>query len=160
MELLDVLTDIATPDNSDVKGEEVEELTMPAVMQALLNVQTYPTRWTPYMELYQCQVYKAKADKKVRKMKNLIKRCALAEVMLNQQFAAALNQIEELYPDDGGRAGLNQRVEARRWRLSWPQFAGCLPSRPQTRKLKTLVRAVILFVHNQAYLSQRSVVLK
>jgi len=105
MELLDVLTDIATPDNSDVKGEEVEELTMPAVMQALLNVQTYPTRWTPYMELYQCQVYKAKADKKVRKMKNLIKRCALAE-------------------------------------------------------LKTLVRAVILFVHNQAYLSQRSVVLK
>jgi hypothetical protein len=43
MELLDVLTDIATPDNSDVEGEEVEELTMPAVRQALLNAQTYPT---------------------------------------------------------------------------------------------------------------------
>jgi hypothetical protein len=112
------------------------------------------------MELYQCQVYKAKADKMVRKMKNLIKRCALAEVMLNQQFAAALNQIEELYPDDGGRDGLNQRVEARRWRPSLPQLAGCLPSRPQTRKLKTLVRDVILFVLNQVYLSQRSVVLK
>jgi len=110
MELLDALTDIAMPDNSDVEGEEVQEVTMPAVRQALLDAQTYPTRWTPYMELYQCRVYRAKAAKKVRKMKNMIKRCALAEVVLTQQFSTALNQIEAIYPDGGGRAGLNSLV--------------------------------------------------
>ncbi len=42
MELLDVLTDIATPDNSDVEGEDVEELIMPAARQALLDTRSSP----------------------------------------------------------------------------------------------------------------------
>jgi len=92
MELLDVLTDLSTPDNSDAEGEEIDERVLPTVRQALLEVKTCPTRWTQYAQLYQCQTYKAKAEKKVRKMKK------------------ALQLIEEVYPDDGGRAGINSLV--------------------------------------------------
>jgi len=99
MELLDVLTDITTPDNSDVEGEEVEDLTM-----------SFPTRWTPYSELYRSQAYREKAARKVRVMKKMIKRHAMAELLMNQHFTNALNQIEQVYPDDGGRTGLNSLV--------------------------------------------------
>ncbi len=110
MELMDVLTDISTPDNSDVEGEEVEEPTMPAVRQALLEARTYPSRWTPYLQLYRNREYLTKAEKKVAMMKKLVKRHTLAEVMLNQRFTSALNLIEQIYPDDGGRPGLNSLV--------------------------------------------------
>ena len=110
MELLDVLTDITTPDNSDVEGEEVEDLTMPAAKQALLDARSFPTRWTPYSELYRSQVYREKAAKKVRVMKKMIKRHTMAELLMNQHFTTALNQIEQVYPDDGGRTGLNSLV--------------------------------------------------
>lgn len=110
MELLDVLTDIATPDNSDVEGEDVEELIMPAARQALLDTRSSPIRWTPYAELDQSRVYREKAAKKVRMMKKMVKKFTVAEVMLNQRFTTALNQIEQIYPDDGGRTGLNSLV--------------------------------------------------
>jgi hypothetical protein len=110
MELLDVLTDLSTPDNSDAEGEEIDERVLPTVRQALLEVKACPTRWTQYAQLYQCPTYKAKAEKKVRKMKNMVKRCTLSEVMLNQRFTTALQLIEEVYPDDGGRAGINSLV--------------------------------------------------
>lgn len=110
MELLDVLTDITTPDNSDVEGEEVEDLTMPAAKQALLDAQSFPTRWTPYSELYRSQVYREKAARKVRVMKKMIKRHTMDELLMNQHFTTALNQIEQVYPDDGGRTGLNSLV--------------------------------------------------
>ncbi len=110
MELLDVLTDITTPDNSDVEGEEVEDLTMPAAKQALLDARSFPTRWTPYSELYRSQVYREKAARKVRVMKKMIKRHTMAELLMNQHFTTALNQIEQVYPDDGGRTGLNSLV--------------------------------------------------
>jgi hypothetical protein len=66
MELMDVLSDITTPDNSDVEGEEVEEPAMPDVRRALLEVGACPTRWTAYTELYQNHEYCMKAQKKVR----------------------------------------------------------------------------------------------
>jgi hypothetical protein len=110
MELMDVLTEISTHDNSDEEGEEVEERAMPAIREALLEVQPFPNRWTSYIELYQCQRYKDKIQKKVKKLKKMIKRCALSEVMLNQQFVAALQQIQATYPDDGGRVGIHPLV--------------------------------------------------
>ncbi len=110
MELMDVLTEISTPDNSDEEGEEVEEWVMPAIREALLEVQPLPNRWTSYIKLYQCQRFKDKEQKKVKKLKKMIKRCALSEVMLNQQFITALQQIEATYPNDGGRVGINPLV--------------------------------------------------
>jgi hypothetical protein len=110
MELLDVLTDITTPESSDVEGEDVEELLMPAARQALLDTRTCPIRWTLYSELYQSRSYREKAAKKVRMAKRMIKKVTVAEVMMTQQFTAALNQIELNYPDDGGRTGLNSLV--------------------------------------------------
>lgn len=110
MELLDVLTDISTPQNSDDEGDEVDELAMPQVREALLEVKACPTRWAPFTQLYQRQEYRDKAERKVRKMKKLIKRRTISEVMLNHEFIAALQRIEQLYPDDGGRQGLNSLV--------------------------------------------------
>jgi hypothetical protein len=110
MELMDVLTDVFTPDNSDVEGEEIEESSMPAVREALLRVGACPTRWTHYAGLYQDQGYVSRSERKVRRMKKMVKRCRLSEVMLNQQFTVELQKIEETYPDDGGRKGLNSLV--------------------------------------------------
>ena len=110
MELMDVLTDVTTPDNSDVEGEDIEEPEMPDVRRALLEVGALPTRWTAYSELYQNAEYRMKAQKKVRKLKNMIKKCTLNEVMMNLQYITALQNVERNYPDDGGRAGLNSLV--------------------------------------------------
>ncbi len=65
MELKDVLTDISTPDSSDVEDDEVEELEMPRVRDALMQVESSPRRWTEYSELYQHEDYRAKAKLKV-----------------------------------------------------------------------------------------------
>ena len=110
MELMDVLSEVTTPDNSDVEGEDIEEPAMPDVRRALLEVGALPTRWTAYSELYQNAEYRMKAQKKVRKLKNMIKKCTLNEVMMNLQYITALQNVERNYPDDGGRAGLNSLV--------------------------------------------------
>ena len=57
LELLDVLTNVATPDNSDVEGEEVPEPYLQGVKQTLLNVEAIPVRETAYSELYLCPGY-------------------------------------------------------------------------------------------------------
>jgi len=75
MELMDVLTDIATPDSSDVEveDEEVEELELPQVREALMQVESSPSRWTEYSDLYQRADYRTKAKLKVRFAKKLVK---------------------------------------------------------------------------------------
>ena len=107
MELEDVLSDMETPENSDVEGEDVEEQDLPMVRQTLMDTRSCPVRWTTYLPLYQDQVYREKAEKKVRKLKNMAKKFTISGVILTQQFASSLRRIEALYPDDGGRVGLN-----------------------------------------------------
>jgi hypothetical protein len=41
---MDVLTDVNTPDNSDVEGDEVDEPLFLGVRQVLLQVEAIPTR--------------------------------------------------------------------------------------------------------------------
>jgi hypothetical protein len=110
MELADVLTDISTPYNSDVEGDEIEERAFPEAREALLRVRAYPARWTSYLPLYQDAEYRSKSEKKIRKLKNMIKRTTIGEVMMNQRFIEALRRIEATYPDDGDRKGINSLV--------------------------------------------------
>jgi hypothetical protein len=112
LELMDVLTDIATPDSSDVEveDEEVEELELPQVRDALMQVESSPSRWTEYSELYQHADYRAKAKLKVRLAKKLVKTVHLGPMMTSQSFVQALQRVESTYPDDGGRDGLNSLV--------------------------------------------------
>jgi len=53
MELQDVLTDISTPDTSDIEGDEVDEPLMPQVRDALLGAQARPRYWITYLRLYE-----------------------------------------------------------------------------------------------------------
>ena len=55
LELLDVLTDIATPDASDAETEdtEAEETDLVQVRGTLQQVDSIPRRYTEYSELYQ-----------------------------------------------------------------------------------------------------------
>jgi hypothetical protein len=69
LELLDVLTDVNTPDNSDVEGDEVDEPLFQGVRQVLLQVEAIPTRPTAYLELYGKEWYCAKAEKSAKNEK-------------------------------------------------------------------------------------------
>jgi hypothetical protein len=110
MELKDVLTDITTPDSSDVEDDEVEEVELPQVRAGLMRVEPLPRRWTEYSGLYESEDYRTKAKLKVRFAKNLIRTVHLGPLMMSLAFARSLERVELTYPDDGGRIGLNSLV--------------------------------------------------
>ena len=52
LELKDVLSQVETPENSDVEGDEVDEVAFAGPREALLNVEALPRRETSYSSLY------------------------------------------------------------------------------------------------------------
>ena len=110
MELKDVLTDISTPDSSDVEDNEVKEIELPQVRDALMRVVSSPLRWTEYSGLYELAEYRAKAKLKVRFAKKLVKTVQLGPLLMSQDFITSLQRVELTYPDDGGRTSLNSLV--------------------------------------------------
>ena len=108
-ELLDVLTEVGTPDNSDEEGDDVEDR-MEGVKNVLLRVEAIPQRETAYSALYNNERYCKKSEKKVRLMKNVIKKVQLSDVFSHRNFVAQLRNIERIYPDDGGRNYINTLV--------------------------------------------------
>ena len=109
MELKDVLTDISTPESSDVEDDEVE-VELPQIRAGLMRVEPLPRRWTEYSGLYESEDYRAKAKLKVRFAKNLIRTVHLGPLMMSLAFARSLERVELTYPDDRGRVGLNSLV--------------------------------------------------
>jgi hypothetical protein len=112
LELMDVLTDIATPEASDAEAENVEdeESDLAQVRDTLLQVDSFPRRYTEYSELYQRAEYRAKAKLKVRFAKKLLKSVRLEPLMAGPSLVQSLNRVESTYPDDGGRDGINLLV--------------------------------------------------
>jgi len=112
LELLDVLTDIATPDASDSETESMEavESDLASTRDTLKRVDPIPRRHTEYSELYQRNEYRSKAKLKVRFAKNLIKSIRLESLMAGPNLVESLNRVVATYPDDGGREGINLLV--------------------------------------------------
>jgi len=112
LELMDVLTDIATPESSDAEAENVEdeESDLAQVRDTLLQVDSIPRRYTEYSELYQRAEYRSKAKLKVRFAKKLVKSVRLEPLMAGPSLVQSLNRVESTYPDDGGRDGINLLV--------------------------------------------------
>jgi len=112
LELMDVLTDIATPEASDAEAENVEdeESDLVQVRDTLLQVDSIPRRHTDYSELYQRAEYRSKAKLKVRFAKKLLKSVRLEPLMAGPSLVQSLNRVETTYPDDGGRDGINLLV--------------------------------------------------
>jgi len=112
LELLDVLTDIATPDASDAETEdtEAEEADLVPVRDTLMQVDPIPRQYTEYSELYQRAEYRSKAKRKVRFAKRLVKTARLEPLMTSPNLVASLNRVQLTYPDDGGREGINLLV--------------------------------------------------
>jgi hypothetical protein len=48
-----------------------------------------------------------KAEKKVKLMKEELKKNRLSEIINDPEFATVLRQIQDIYPDDGGRQYIN-----------------------------------------------------
>ena len=107
LELKDVLTQVETPENSDVEGDEVDDLEFEGPRLALFNVEAVPRRETEYSSLYLCPGYRLRAERKVKRMKEELKRNFLSEIIRDPEYVTVLRQIEELYPDDGGRHYIN-----------------------------------------------------
>ena len=112
LELMDVITDIETPDASDAEAEdeEAEELELPEIRNTLMQVDSFPRRYTEYSELYQRAEYRSKAKLKVRFAKKLVRSVHLGPVMTDPSFILSLQRVESTYPDDGGRVGINTLV--------------------------------------------------
>ncbi len=112
LELKDVLTDIATPEVSDteVDTEDIVETDLANVRDSLMQVDSFPRRYTEYSELYQRAEYRLKSKLKVRFAKKLLKSIRLEPLMAGPNFNEALNRVESTYPDDGGREGINLLV--------------------------------------------------
>ena len=110
MQLEDVLTDVSTPESSDVEDDEVEEVELPQVRDVLLRVEPLPRRWTRYSALYESEEYRSKANLKIRFVKNLIRTVRLRSLMMTGAFLQSLERVEMTYPDDGGREGLNTLI--------------------------------------------------
>jgi len=112
LELMDVLTDIATPDASDVETEdaEVEESDLFQVRGTLQQVDSIPCRYTEYSELYQRAEYRSKAKLKVRFAKRLVRTVRLEPLITSPNLIASLDRVQSTYPDDGGREGINLLV--------------------------------------------------
>ena len=112
LELLDVLTDIATPDASDAEAEdtEAEETDLVPVRDTLMQVDPIPRRNTEYSELYQRAEYRSKAKLKVRFAKRLVRSVQLEPMMTGPSLIASLDRVQSTYPDDGGREGINLLV--------------------------------------------------
>jgi len=112
LELMDVLTDIATPEVSDAEAddEDVEETDLANVRGSLMQVDSFPRRYTEYSELYQRVEYRSKAKLKVRFAKKLVKSVRLEPLMTGPNLVVSLNRVESTYPDDGGREGINLLV--------------------------------------------------
>ena len=115
LELKDVLTDIETPEVSDIEAdnedaEETEETDLDNVRASLMQVDSNPRRHTEYSELYQLAEYQMKAKLKVRFAKKLLKSVRLEPLMAGANLVESLNLVESNYPDDGGREGINLLV--------------------------------------------------
>jgi hypothetical protein len=112
LELMDVLTDIATPDASDIETEdtEAEETDLVQVRGTLMQVESIPRRYAEYSELYQREEYRSKAKLKVRFAKRLVKAVRLEPMMAGPNIIASLDRVQSTYPDDGGREGINLLV--------------------------------------------------
>jgi len=85
---------------------------MPSVQEALLRLELVRLGG-PDLRLYESQEYVSRAERKVRRLKKIITRCHIAEVMPTMQFIVALRRIDETFPDDGGWEGLNSLVACR-----------------------------------------------
>jgi len=104
--------DIATPEVSDteVDNEDIEETDLACVRDSLMQVDSFPRRYTEYSELYQREEYRLKAKLKVRYAKKLLKSVRLEPLMAGPNLVENLNRVESTYPDDGGREGINLLV--------------------------------------------------
>ena len=116
LELLDVFTDIGTPNTSEDEDDEEEEEIVeqdPIVKifkAALLSASGFPTTICAYLERYQDPRYRRNTIKKLKCLKKFVKSVNMDEVMRNPHYLTTLNRIRETYPDHGGREFLNELI--------------------------------------------------
>jgi len=110
LEMKDVLTCVETPDSSDVEGDDVDEPEAEGPRNVLLQVEAIPQREADFSSLYLNQRYRENAEKKVRLMKEEVRKNFISEIFLNPEFPDILDDIREAYPDDGGRNFINSLV--------------------------------------------------
>ena len=114
LQLLDVLTDVDTPEVSEDEDEFdcVEEATQELQLfkNNLLRCFEEPVNQCDYLVLYQNEDYKNRGRRKIKLLKKEVKTTVLQEILEDECYAINLARIEEHYPDNGGRIFLNELV--------------------------------------------------
>jgi len=83
---------------------------MLGVRELLLRVEVMPQRPTDYSNLYLDPHYVGRAERKMKRMKNEIKKRSICEIMRVPEFPRIVRNNGEVYPDDGGRKFINVLV--------------------------------------------------
>lgn len=117
LELLDVFTDVETPDGSDAECDSEEPIQLPPssreaelLLEKILAAKPHPMRDVEYSELYSYADYKRNVAKKMAMMIRLAKRENFEEAYRDVRFWSQLEQVKETYPDNGGRDHLDELV--------------------------------------------------
>lgn len=114
-ELLDALTDISSPENSDNEEDEdnnfnEENGIVRFFKNAILSAQGQPTRVCDFLQRYEDPQYRRRVSRKMKKIKNEVKRSNIEGVLENPQYLRELERIRSVYPDHGGRELLNELI--------------------------------------------------
>ena len=118
MELLDVLTDVTTPEGSEGEDEHYEysrpavqlpslpikgRLTLNGFMNALLNVKYLPSGDAPFEEIYRYPSQRKSAARKIAKMKKLVNLQNVMQAMTDPRFFNEMARICEQYGQENHR---------------------------------------------------------
>ena len=115
--LQDILTDLTTPENSD-EDEDLPEIESRSILtnnisplfERMKAADIVPNEDAVYSSLYEEEAYSRKARRKLRKMRKSLRDCHLNIVVCDGRFQTEVNRVRNLYPDLGGRVGLDLLV--------------------------------------------------
>jgi hypothetical protein len=122
LEIMDMLTDVTTPEGSDddleddAAIEDVAEYQPPPERDAhdsipeFFRAQYIPNDTVAYSILYRDPIYLSSARRKVRKVKHLALTCDLDKALSGHQFWDHYERLRALYPLDGGREDLTSLI--------------------------------------------------
>lgn len=116
MELLDVFTDIETPQTSEDEEDVPVQFPSPSTTKAktmynkILHAPMMPSRPTAYDERYLDAKYRKNVSKKYKKMMKKAKSVDFQSIYDNPRFWLQIDRVAQTYADHGGRDSLYELV--------------------------------------------------
>jgi hypothetical protein len=116
LELLDPLTDLLTPVESEDEDENTQKdeqsnISIQIFKNSLMDTPAIPQRPTAYSERYVDLEYRQKAEKKVKNAKHVLQTTLnLEQIIDSDVYSGHVSRIRQLYPDNGGRTNIRKLI--------------------------------------------------